>query len=162
MCAATAVGVLLIAFASCGGSGTGRITDHLELSKTRVVAGQSLKATLVVNNPGSAINLTRVCRPAFLVDLVGSSARQDFGFTSDCMSGPFMVRRGTSRFSIPMVTTYSGCISPGGQSIIPLPNCSTSGPPSLPPGKYTTQVEWSETVPLPKPRPLTVLITAAQ
>jgi hypothetical protein len=125
------------------------------------VAGQSSKATLVVNNPGSAINLTRVCRPAFVVDLVGSSARQDFGFPLVCSAMPFMVRHGTSRFSIPMITTY-WAVHPGGQPSISSPSCSASGPPPLPPGKYTTQIEWSETVPLPKPRPLTVLITAAQ
>jgi len=157
-------------------------TDHLELAKSKLVAGQSLTAVLVVDNPGDAINLTEVasevvrregqspvtrltgCRPEFEVVLTNGTAQQQPAFRADCSSAPYIINHGTTRLPFRLDTTYSSCLQPNGQSLQPTPRCigpNSNTEPPLPPGKYKASVVWSETVPVPKPPPVTVTVVAS-
>ena len=162
-------GLLLIGLAGCGG-GTGAITDHIELSAYRVSSGQSFKATFILDNPRKAINLTKVskeefygpghkpvyCRPWFTIILVSPKARQNVIVAASCSSAPYIIAHGMTRLHSTVNTYYSECT--GGRPSALIPACIANNPPPLPSGKYTTQLVWSETVPLPKPAPLTVVI----
>jgi hypothetical protein len=168
------------ALAQPKGSSNKAISDHLELRATHVVAGQSIKGTLVVENRGNAINLTKVatvtirrrdrktstqlagCRPDVGLGLSNSHYRQEISFLVQCSPKPFIIRHGATRIPVTIYTTYTGCAQPGGTVTPTNPACLANGPPPMPVGRYKTQVVWSETVPLPTPKAVTVTVVAAK
>lgn len=166
--------LLSVLLVSCGTSTTaGGLKVQVVLSETSLVAGQPIKGTLLVTNPGGAINLTAVgrpfgkphssyrCQPAFLVYLTNGVLENEEGFDEPCVSGPFTIAHGVSRWHFQVLTTFSGCTQSGGGTEN-MPACSgPSGTPPLPPGSYDTRIAWSEWVPLPDPRSVTVELLAA-
>ena len=163
---------LVAGVVACGGS-TGRVggggvvaaanvlTEVIQLSATQVVGGQPIPAALVVSNPGGTINLNpHGCRPEFTIVLTNSDFPPHVAWPAMCVAGPFLVPHGTTRLPISVLTTYPGCLQPGGSGS-GLPKCSTSGPPPLPPGAYTAVLEWEGAVPLPPAQPVAVTILAS-
>jgi len=159
-----------------------RLTDRLELTTTSVIGGQQIKGWLVVENRGNAINLTKVatrtihrrgrtpstqlagCRPDVGVGISNSHYRQSINFLAQCSPKPFVIRHGVTRIPVTIFATYSGCTQPGGTVTATNPACLSTGPSPMPPlatGRYKTQVAWSEIVPIPTPKPLTVTVRAA-
>lgn len=137
-----------------------RLTDRVELSKSRVVSGQPISGTLVVTSKAPApINLTRTCRPDFQVVIGNGSITQHPGFAAVCGLQPFYIQPGINRFPITVITTYLGCEQPGGSSAVSTPTCVKNGPPPLPPGIYHTALFGSGATPLPKPAPVEVTLT---
>ena len=156
-----------------------RFTDRLALTTTSVTSGQQIEGWLVVENRGNPINLTKVatvtirrqgrtpstriagCRPDAGIGLSNSHYRQGIGFLDQCSPMPFLIRHGMTRIPLTIFATYSGCAQPGGTVTATNPACLSTGPPPLPAGRFKTEVRWSETVPIPNPKPLTVTLTAA-
>jgi hypothetical protein len=144
-----------------------RLSVRIDLHITRVATGHPITGSLAVDNPGAAINLTRVeesaspdCQPAFAVYLSSRQVRNYPGFFLVCMTLPLVVAHGRDRFSFKMLTSYFGCSPPAGRSVVSIPACLPSGAaPALPPGSYTARIAWSERVPLPTPPPVPVVLT---
>jgi len=138
-----------------------RFTDHIELSRYRVPAGQSISGNLVVSSKAStAINLTTQCRPQFQVVISNIGITQRPVFTRMCSNGPLIIKPGVNRFPITVVTSYFECVQPGGTSVTPIPECTASGlPPPLPPGIYFTTLIGSGATPLPEPASVRVTVT---
>jgi hypothetical protein len=168
-----AAAAVLLAF----GVPAGVIKDRLELTTTRVVAGQPVPATLVIDNPGRSINLTQVarplryvaptpatvpsCTPGVGIGLGNGHYHQQIAFGAGCSGGAFIIARGITRISLTITTTYTSCAQPGGTITPTSPACSpSSGLVYLPAGRYTTSLHWSEIVPLPKPRAVIVEVIA--
>ena len=154
---------------------TGPITDQLVLGATRVSAGKEIHGVLVVGNPGGTINLTRVatvtvrrkirlsgCMPGVGVGLGNSHYQQGVGFLLPCSGAPFLIRRGTTRIPVTILTTYVSCAQLDGTVTPSNPPCASSHgvlhAPPLPAGTYETRVDWSETVPIPTPKAVTVYV----
>lgn len=158
---------LLVVLTSCGTTNTGKLSDRLELSTTHTASGPSIKATFVINNPGSAINLTPAsrevggqasggCEPDFAVYLTNGNVNNEVGFNEDCSSAPFLIPHGTTRLPFTLDTTFTSCGDPATPND---PGCLASGGfPPLPPGTYKAEVEWSDKVPVPAPKPVSVTI----
>jgi hypothetical protein len=144
-----------------------RLSVRIDLRTTRVATGHPITGSLAVDNPGAAIDLTRVeesaspdCQPAFAVYLSNSQVRNYPGFVLVCMTRPFVVAHGRDRFSFTVLTSYFGCSPPAGRSEVSIPACLASGAaPALPPGSYRARIAWSERVPLPTPPPVPVVLT---
>ena len=157
-----------ILLASCGATTTtSALSVQVVLSETSVVAGKSIHGDLVVTNDGAPINLTDVgrpfrepnspyrCRPSFLVYLTNGVTQTEEGFAEPCVSRPFSIAHGVSRWPFQLLTTFGGCTQ-SGSGTADIPACGASGIPSLPPGGYETRVAWSESVPVPQPLPVSV------
>ena len=104
-------------------------------------------------NHGVAINLTKTCRPDFLVVLTSSSYTPLVAWAADCTAAPFIIASGTNRFPIQVATTSLQCRQGG-----PSANCLANGPPSLPAGNYDA-VLVGNGLALPKPQPVAVTLT---
>jgi hypothetical protein len=158
-----------IALASCS-SAAGSLSTRIVLEATQIVAGQPIKGTLVLANPGEAVDLTAVshpfghlhspyhCKPAFEVYLTNGVVENEEGFTDECVAKPFVIAHGTTKLPFTLPTTYSRCTQtgPGAPST---PPCGPTGLPPLPLGNYRATVAWSEVVPVPAPSPVTVVVT---
>jgi hypothetical protein len=148
-------------------SSVSRITDRLELAKTRVVAGSSIKGQLVIENPGSAINLSDGCRPSVRVVLGNASYQQQVAFPLSCDGRPFFIAHGTTRIPVTVFTTYFSCADPATEEqVLPpalppatLPAWVGNVPPGLAAGKYHTSVVWDGAVPIPLPKSVTVTVS---
>ena len=139
-----------------------RLIVQIVLNTSQVVAGDPIKGHLVVHNPHAAINLTQVvknhCEPGVVVILTQGSFHNNVGFTAQCSPTPFVISHGVTRLPITVLTTYASCTQSGGSSR-DTPRCSSSGPPPLPRGSYKAVIEWSMSVPLPRPAPVDVSLT---
>ena len=162
---------------SCDGHGS--VTDRVVISETQATPGQTLAATLEIDNPGPTIDLTRLatvrlqrdgkasyrrtgCQPGFGIALGNSRHPANLAFGLPCSGQPFLIRHGTTRLHARVLTTFNGCAAPGGTVTSSTPPCrSGNAPPPLPLGTYRTQVIWSELVPLPEPEPVVVLLVAS-
>jgi hypothetical protein len=121
------------------------------------VAGRPIKGTLIVENPGAALDLTQLemspsphCRLAFEISLTSATVDNQAGFSLVCTTGVYPIAHGTTRLPFSISTTYNGCSphddSTGG------PDCLADGDePPLPVGSYRAVINWSEPVPLPRP-----------
>ena len=141
-----------------------RVRVQIVLNSTRVAAGDPIRGHVVVFNPHAAINLTQTtehhCEPGFAVILTQGSFRNAVGFTSQCTPTPLVISHGVTRLPVTVVTTYTGCLGPGGSSSIDTPHClADDQPPPLPRGTYRAVMEWSTSVPLPGPPPVGVTLT---
>jgi hypothetical protein len=147
-----------------------RISVQIELNAVRVLPGKSIHATVVVFNDGPTLNLTRPqtvngqtlsCKPDFALFLSNREAAQNVGFASDCEDAPFFIRHGVTRLAFNLLTTYRSC-GPTPSAVPNSPLCTRSGPPPLPAGVYQAKIVWSETVPLPKPKPVYVTLVVKE
>jgi hypothetical protein len=155
--------ILLSALAACASrppqtsppvarGATSKITDHLHLDQTRVVAGKSVNGDLIVYNPGSTIKLSKGCTPQLFVELNRGSFHQAVPVATACEAGPpLTVRQGTTMFTVSVDTTYNICSQSPPYSVT-LPRCLGSDPPPLPVGTYMAKAFWAGTVPLPAPK----------
>jgi len=137
---------------------------QIHLNTTRAVAGHPIKGMLIIENPHAAINLTQVvkggCEPGFAIILTKGSFRNGVGFAASCTNRAFVISHGTTRLPFSMLTSYTSCLPPNGSSSIGTPRCLQSeGLPPLPAGSYKADIEWSATVPLPRPTPVAVDLT---
>ncbi|MGO9343410.1 MAG: hypothetical protein ACLP6E_12980 [Acidimicrobiales bacterium] len=131
--------------------GTGRLSDHLALDKTRVVAGQSVDGKLVIYNPGKTFNLNKGCQPQLAVALNRGKFHQQIAFSTVCDGAPLLIDHGTTHLPVIVNTTYDQCTQSGPGTPL-LPKClADGGIPPLPPGTYMAKVVWSGQVPLPTP-----------
>ena len=156
-----------LALASCSAHATpaasNRLTVQIVLNTAQVASGDPIKGHLVVHNPNASINLTQLvrghCEPSFAVVLMQGSFRNDIGFLADCSPVPVVISQGTTRFPITVRTVYNTCTESGGSSV-DTPRCLSSGrSPHLPRGSYKAVIEWSTSVPLPRPAPVDVTLT---
>jgi hypothetical protein len=164
---------------SCGSPTVkGPLRTQLLLRTRRAVPGQLIKGTFVVINPGSPFNLTQLahpagelspdhCRPAFQVYLASGPVNNESGFTMNCVNGSFVIAHGTTQLPFTARTDYSRCTTTG----IPTPDfpvcpASRMSPlpefPPLPPGSYEAMLVWSDVVPLPPPKPVSVVLAVRQ
>jgi hypothetical protein len=137
----------------------GPITSHIELSRRSVHAGETIAATLVVDNPtGRPVRLVDAhgCAAKFAIALGNEKIPPQVSFFKDCGGSPKVISVGENRLPFAVRTTYSGCAS--GPGPIGVPICLTSGAvPPLPPGEYrATLVDSSTQLPSPPPVPVHV------
>ncbi len=154
---------------SAGGSGSQRgllpaaATLHvrLQLKQSHVVAGATIAGKLIITNGGHVpVNLTSGCRPKYQVVLTNRHIPPNAAFTMECTNAPFLIPAGSSTLEVTVQTTYSSCLSKGGQSVRPLPTCSADGqPPPLPRGSYQAVLVGAGLA-LPDPPPVSVAIGA--
>jgi hypothetical protein len=140
-----------------------RLADRLVLSQTHVTAGTPIKGTLVVTNRGPVINLTRGCRPAFVVVLTNHRIPPMAAFATDCSLRPFIIAPGVTRLAFTVMTTYGDCV-PAWEATDLVPACLHHGKvmlmPPLPPGHYQA-VLVGDGLALPDPAPVPVILSAA-
>jgi len=183
LCAMAIVVLSMAVLAACGGT-TGakdakrstHLTVRIELRAARVVAGKTIKGTLIVTNPGKPINLTQLehplghlhpivhCMPDFAGYLKKGSIENSPAFATDCaMGAPFVITHGENRLPFTITTSYSTCFQDEGVVTPSMPHClANGGMPNLPPGKYKAVISWSEVVPVPTPRPVDVTLVGAK
>jgi hypothetical protein len=146
VCRATLVGLALLVgwsgTAGASGSSPAPIEVRVSLDHNRVPAGQSIKGTVILTNTTSRrITVESCARNGWLqVGLKGH------GFTFSANSSLIACRPsiglapGANRFAVTVLTTYEGCLQPGGESLTSLPPCTSTGPPPLPAQRYSTTV----------------------
>jgi hypothetical protein len=133
------------------------LSDRIVLNSTRIASGQSIGGALLVLNQGPVpINLTKTCRPNFVVVLTSSIYTPQVAWTSGCAVVPFIIAPGTNRFPVQVTTTYLGCHQSRPPSTAP--KCLSSGPPSLPVGNYDAVLVGDGGLALPKPQPVPVTL----
>lgn len=148
------------AVAHKGAGGGGAVSQTIELSTTRSVAGRPISGAIVVINLGSAINLSHGCRPMYTVVLANSHYAPVIAWPTDCAAGSFVIPTGTTRLPVTVYTSYSIC-SQSGSATSSSPPCLGGGEmPPLPPGTYQARVDWSGSVSLPPASPVTVSLVA--
>lgn len=135
------------------------LTDRIVLKSSSVTAGHPIDATLlVVNHSATAINLTKTCRPSFVVALTNRTYIPRVAFTTDCSSQPFAIVPGTTRLPIKVITTYLGC-QQGGSTVSGQPACVGDEAPPLPAGRYDAVMVGNGGLALPEPLPVPVTLT---
>jgi hypothetical protein len=133
------------------------LTDRIVLRSSRTTSGHSISGTLLVVNHGATpINLTKSCEPGYEVALTSSSYRPQVAFNASCSTRGLVMAPGINRLPIHVVTTYLACQQGDSQSVEP--ECTDSGAPPLPAGRYQA-VLFGDGLPLPKPRPFSVILT---
>jgi len=134
------------------------LTTQIVLSSTRIASGHSINGTLLVVNRGTIpINLTKACRPDFVVALTNSNYVPQVAFATVCSGRPFTIAPGANHLHVDVTTTYLGCRQGGSPSTVP--NCLSDEPPPLPAGNYDA-VLIGDGLALPEPRPVPVTLTA--
>jgi hypothetical protein len=137
-----------------------QLSDRLVLSHTSVTAGTAIKGTLVVTNHGTAVNLTRGCRPAYAVVLTSHRFPPDAAFASDCSVRPFIIKPGVNRLAVTVLSSYQGCTEDRQQATRNLPACLRGHRmPPLPEGAYHAVLVGSGNLRLPPPAPVAVTLT---
>ena len=136
-----------------------KLTSRLVLSRTKVQAGASIGAVLVVTNPGTRINETNGCAPYLMVVLANKEIPADGVIPTPCRVGPYWIRHGVNRLRIVVSTRYAVCTQTPAQATVRVPVC-LSGPveaPPFPAGRYRTVAigAWSG---IPKPAPVAVTL----
>ena len=134
------------------------LSDRILIATNRSKPGLSIDGTLVVVNDGAApINLTKSCRPDFVVALTNSHYTPQVAFAAVCRSTPLMIAPGSNRLPVRVMTTYLGCGSSGSHSAEPA--ClADGGPPPLPMGEYDAVLIGSGLA-LPEPEPVAIRLT---
>lgn len=125
-----------------GGSLSAPIQVRVSLDHSRVLAGQPIKGTVVLTNTtASQIHVESCARNAWLQ--VGLKGRgYAYRPVSTLITCPSSIRLapGANRFPVTVLTTYESCLQPGGESVTSLRPCTSTGPPPLPAGRYSTTV----------------------
>ena len=143
---AALIGVALLVggggVAGASTSSSSPIRIRVALDQRRVVAGRPIHGTAVLTNTTSRQVLVQSCaRNGWLqVGLKGHG--YTFRASSTLIACPPSIRLtpGANRFPVTVLTTYDGCLQPGGKSATSLPACTSKGPPPLPAGRYSTTV----------------------
>ena len=133
------------------------LTDRIVLKSSRTTAGQSIDGTLLVfNHAAAAINLTKTCRPSFVVALTNSRYVPQVAFPAVCSSQPLVIVTGMNRLPVKVTTTYLECQQGG--SVSAGPACVANEAPPLPAGSYDA-VLVGDGLALPEPQPVPVTLT---
>lgn len=138
--------VLLVAWtgvAGASGSSPTPIRVRVSLQKSRVVAGQSIKATVVLTNATSRPVTVESCAQNGWLQVGLKGHGYTYQATRTLIACPPSIRlaTGANHFGVTVLTNYEGCLQPGGESRRSLPSCTSTGPPPpLPPGRYSTIV----------------------
>jgi len=160
---------LAVALSGCSGlpaaapthQSLSRLRIHLDLNATHTVAGRPIKAALIIYNPQGALDvavpLIGQCRFLFDVVLMRGRFHAEEGVPA-CLPGPLVITHGTNRLPFTLDSRYNGPTSNGVQVASPKPHTFVGFPP-LPPGSYQAVTYWFTRVPLPRPKPLTVVLT---
>lgn len=138
------------------------LTDHIDLDVTRVLVGERVKGTLVIlNKSRKAIDLLdhHGCMPSFVVVLTNRTYDPSVAFQLNCVKVPLVIRPGTNRFPISVLTTYLGCVV-GKENSASTPPCTLDGPPPIPAGRYDAVLEGDGDLALPAPQPVTVSVVS--
>lgn len=124
------------------------IRVHLSLAQHRVVAGQPIKGMVVLTNTTSEETTVNTCAQDgwLAVGLSGHVNSHPFGSFEVKCAPSVRLAPGANRFAVTVLTTYAECSQPqpGVSSATPEPICTVSdghvGPPPLPAGRYSTEV----------------------
>jgi hypothetical protein len=134
------------------------LTDQIVLKSVRSVLGHPIDGALVVVNHGTTpINLTKDCKPDFVIALTNGTYKPIVAFALICSTQPFIIQPGTNRLPFQVVTTYLGCGNGAGPSAVPA--CIHNMPPPLPTGTYDAVLIGDGSLPLPEPRPVAITLT---
>jgi PASTA domain len=133
--------------AASAASASRPVTVRVILAQRRIVAGHSIRGTVVVTNrTATPITVATCAANGWLA--VGLSGRVDsypFAHTAIGCAPTVRLAPGANRFPVRVITTYAGCTQPepaGGSPPTPsLPTCTVAGLPPLPAGSYTTKVD---------------------
>ena len=133
--------------AASGVSPSHPVKVRVTLAQDRVVAGQSIKGTVVFTNTTARHITVDTCAANgwLAVGLTGRVDSYPFAHTLIGCAPTVRLAPGVNRFPVTIITTSAGCTQPqpaGGSSPTPsLPTCTVSGPPPLPAGSYSTKVD---------------------
>lgn len=147
---------------SCGGliAAPAGLTDSIHLDKTRVVAGTTVKGTLIATNAsGHTVNLLyRGCRPNYGIALTNGTILASPAFAASCSSAPLVLKPGVTKLPAYMITTYQGCTS-GPPHPPKVPQCAANGSiPPLPTGRYLAVLDGVDlALPPAQPVPVTLV-----
>jgi hypothetical protein len=134
------------------------LTDQIVLKSVRSVLGHPIDGALVVVNHGTTpINLTKGCKPDFVIALTNGTYKPMVAFPLICSTQPFIIQPGTNRLPFQVVTTYLGCGNGAGPSAVPA--CIHNMPRPLPTGTYDAVLIGDGSLPLPEPRPVAITLT---
>lgn len=146
VCRGALVGTALLAswagVAAASRPSSGPVEVRVALHRSRVVAGQPIKGTVVLTNTTSAIITVHSCAQNGWLQI----GLRGHGYTYQASSTPIAcppsihLASGANRFPVTVLTTYQHCLQPGGDPVTSLPPCLSTGPPPLPAGKYFTTV----------------------
>jgi hypothetical protein len=134
-----------------------QITARLQVGQHEVKTGQPLTATLVVDNPGTALRTT-ACGVPFAIALANQTYTQQVAWSAvGCTSNhSFTIPHGTTRYELTTPTTYTTCGRDGPSADSPACDPDGSMPP-LPPGPYEVQLDQEQPL-FPPPVPVAATI----
>ena len=146
VCRAALAGTALLVgwggVAGASGSSSAPIKVRVALQRSRVVAGQPIKGTVTLTNTTSRqITVDSCAQNGWLqVGLSGRGYTYQASSTEIACPPSIRLAPGANRFPVTVLTTYESCLQPGGESVTSLPSCTSTGPPPLPAGRYSTTV----------------------
>jgi hypothetical protein len=137
-----------------------QIHDRIHLDRTTVVAGSTIKGTLIVTNSARrVVDLAQGCRPSYVVALSSPTYAPQVAFASTCNHRPFVLHPGRTKLPVKVLTTYLECTESGGDAATStVPPCTSTSPPPLRPGSYRTLLIGNGLA-LPQPTPVVVTLT---
>lgn len=142
------VGFLSLLIGESGVAGASRppappIKVHIALAKHRVMAGQPIKATVLLTNTAHRAITVNACAQNGWLQVGLKGHGYAYAANSLLILCPHSIRLapGANRYPVTVITTYEGCVQPGGGRATPqTPFCASKGLPALPPGNYSTVV----------------------
>lgn len=146
---AAAVGLILLVLPSSAARSAQRhsrpVAVRVELSSHRVVAGGPLHGSVVLTNSTPHRITVETCADGWLqVALKNRKYSPGFAHLLPACPPTVHLKPGANRFHVTVLTTYGGCLEPGGQSSVSIPACVSGNKlPPLPPGRYVTTVSIS-------------------
>jgi hypothetical protein len=145
-CRAVLVGTALlvgwVGVAGASGSSSAPIKVRVALRHSRVVAGQPIKGTVILTNTTSRTFTVESCAQNGWLQIGLKGRGYTYRAISTLIACPSSIRLvpGANRFPVTVLTTYESCLQPGGESVTSLPACTSTGPPPLAAGRYSTTV----------------------
>jgi hypothetical protein len=138
-----------------------QLHDRLVLKTTEVSAGTtSVSGTLVVVNDGRrAINLSRGCRPSYVVVLTSRTYEPTVAWAMVCSVRPFLMAPGRNRLPFSISTTYLSCGPPPNTPSDPPCLDHPMRPPPLPAGRYRAVLR-GDGLALPPPPSVSITLTS--
>ena len=126
--------------AGAAASSPSPIEVRVSLTQHEVAAGQPIKGSVVLTNTTHKTITVNTCAANGWLQVGLKGHGYTYVATSLEMACPPSVRLkpGANRFPVTVLTSYEGCVHPGGHSLTSLPACTPTGQPPLPTGKYST------------------------
>ena len=162
---AALVGIALLVgwggVAGASGPSSAPIKVRVALQHSHVVAGQPVMGTVVlINTTSKQITVESCAQNGWLqVGLKGRGYTYQASSTLVACPPTIRLAPGANRFPVTVLTTYESCLQPGGESVTSLPSSTSTGPPPLPAGRYSTTVFIMGLPHLTEPaRPVTVTL----